>query len=58
MSDICLKNYTFHEKECFPKEIKPWSTYAGIWCILNSLFGTTGNLLTILAIPYAARRKK
>ena len=58
MSELCLHNYTFYEKDCFPSGIKNWSTYAGIWCIINSFAGFTGNLLTILAIPYAAKRKK
>ena len=28
-----------------------------IWCIVISITGTTGNLLTLCAIPYAARNK-
>ena len=58
MSDLCLHNYSSHADECFPNEIRHWSPYAGIWCIFNSFAGFTGNLLTILAIPYAAKQKK
>ncbi len=35
-----------------------FGTIAGIWCILNSIVGFSGNLLTMLAIPYAAKHKK
>ena len=58
MSDLCLHNYSSHAEECFPNEIQYWSLYAGIWCIFNSFAGFTGNLLTILVIPYAAKQKK
>ena len=58
MSDLCLHNYSSHAEECFHNEIQYWSLYAGIWCIFNSFAGFTGNLLTILAIPYAAKQKK
>ena len=34
------------------------SVFAGIWCIVNAVLGICGNLLTILAIPYAAKRQK
>ena len=30
----------------------------GIWSIIVGGFGVAGNLLTLLAIPYAARRKR
>ena len=33
------------------------STLVAIWCITNSVIGFSGNLLTLLAIPYAAENK-
>ncbi len=33
-------------------------TATGVWCLMNAIIGILGNLLTILAIPYAARKKK
>ena len=31
--------------------------FAGVWCFINSFAGTAGNLLTLVAIPYAMKRK-
>ena len=56
-SDFCIK-YPNEINLCFPKEIFDLSTAAGIWCIFNSITGFCGNLLTLLALPYAAKRKK
>ena len=30
----------------------------GIWAVLITVFGTAGNILTLLAIPYAANHKR
>ena len=30
----------------------------GIWCAVLGMIGFVGNLLTIVAIPYAAKKKK
>ena len=43
---------------CFPEDIRSFSTLAAIWCLVNAFVGFSGNLLTILAIPFAAKRKK
>ena len=32
------------------------SIFAGLWCIVNAFVGFSGNLLTLLAIPYAQRK--
>ena len=45
-------------KICFPDDIRSYSVLAGIWCVINAVVGFSGNLLTLLAIPFAARRKK
>ena len=56
LSEICLE-YPQHS-QCFPQEMQNISIPAGIWCIVNAILGFSGNLLTILAIPYAAKRQK
>jgi hypothetical protein len=52
-SDFCLQHP--EEFQCFPQEMREISVFAGIWCIVNAVLGICGNLLTILAIPYAAK---
>ena len=52
---------------CFSEDIK-CSSYAlrectyrqllGLWAVFIIIFGVLGNLLTLLAIPYAARKKR
>ena len=60
LSHHCLIDPDF-SPDCFPDEFE-WSagvTIAeGIWCILNAVIGFFGNLLTLLAIPYAAHKNK
>ena len=63
MSKICLNSSINKQSDCFPsnytdKDGMDFATMAGILCILNAIIGTFGNLLTILALPFAARRKK
>ena len=63
MSKICLNSSINKQSDCFPnnytdKDGIDFATMAGILCILNAIIGTLGNLLTILALPFAARRKK
>ena len=64
MSEICLEAWQKQEihiidNDCYPKYISPTvSTIATIWCTTNSIVGLSGNLLTLLAIPYVTRLKK
>ena len=45
--------------ECFSNNISiALSNFAGVWCIINAILGFTGNLLTLLAIPYACWKKR
>ena len=55
-SEFCLQHP--EESQCFPQQMRDSSVFAGIWCIVNAILGFCGNLLTIFAIPYAARRQK
>ena len=64
MSKICLEAWEneqlyLFEEDCFPKYINAIvSTISTIWCSANAIFGFTGNLLTLIAIPYVAKTKK
>ena len=41
-----------------PSHLLWFRFFLGLWCFLAGLLGIFGNLLTLIAIPYAARRKK
>ena len=60
LSLLCLSNA--HQNisyDCFPKEIPtPLSNFAGVWCIINAALGFSGNLLTLVAIPYACWKRR
>ena len=62
ISDYCLTNPDVDfSKDCFPNELSGFTitTIAeGIWIIVNAVIGFIGNLLTILAISYAAHKNK
>ena len=49
-SDECLY-------QCYPFD-KEESIIVGSFCITNSLVGLMGNLLTLLAIPYARKKNR
>ena len=55
-SDYCL-NVVFLDA-CYPLKHYDFNFVLGIWCVFLGLIGFVGNLLTILAIPYAAKKKK
>ena len=52
-SITCLEGDTF---DCFPYK-KSYSITMCIWFIINSVIGSTGNLLTIVALSYASHKK-
>ena len=62
MSDLCLEawSYGYNTTEnCIPSYMEgATGILAGIWHVFNALIGFIGNLLTLIAIPYAARQKK
>ena len=43
---------------CYPSKRYEFKFALGIWCVILGLIGFVGNLLTIVAIPYAAKKKK
>ena len=63
ISDYCLTNIPDIDfsKDCFPNELSGFTitTIAeGVWIIINAVIGFVGNLLTILAITFAAHKNK
>ena len=58
ISKICVEEPYTEEYPCYPDYLKEIGPYFGIWCLFISFLGMFGNLLTMLAIPYAANRKK
>ena len=62
MGKICLEawiNDNDNEtEECFPESTGVFGTITTVWYIINVSIGIMGNLLTLLAIPYAAKKKR
>ena len=58
ISKICVEEPYTEEYPCYPDYLKESGPYFGTWCLFISFLGMFGNLLTMLAIPYAANRKK
>ena len=56
-SDFCLDSINEFPDQCFLSDHK-LTFWLGLWCIINAVIGFAGNLLTLLAIPYTANRKK
>ena len=58
MSQKCLEAWSngIDMENCFPSSTL--GTIASIWCLVNGVIGFAGNLLTLLAIPYAAKKKQ
>ena len=57
VSDFCLSN-NGNDPICRPEIDTTLLNVAGYWCIVNAIIGFSGNLLTLLAIPYASRHKR
>jgi hypothetical protein len=44
---------------CFPKDVsRTFAISTGVWAIVMAITGILGNLLTLLAIPYAAKHRR
>ncbi len=57
-SDICLDHSFDFPETCYPSEHYDLKFALAIGCVVYGVIGFVGNLLTILAIPYAAKKKK
>ena len=58
ISKICAEQPFTEEFDCFPEYLKDIGSYFGIWCLFIAVLGMFGNLMTIFAIPYAAKKRK
>ena len=58
--NICLNGCDTDIIECSPNETKHCSyrRALGIWACFIMVVGILGNVLTLLAVPYAARKKR
>lgn len=56
ISSICLSDP--RTRGCYPFDNDIWINAGFVWCLLNAVVGSVGNLLTIVAIPTAKYRKK
>ena len=62
LSKLCLEHSLSdaicNRLDCFPEQFTNiTSNLVGAWCVINCIVGFCGNLLTVLAIPYAKGRK-
>ena len=58
LSFICLNETYDFPSQCYPSNFQHFKIIEGVWCAINAIIGLTGNLLTIIAIPYAAKHKQ
>ena len=57
-SDFCLTPNNSFASQCFPSENDGLRFAVGVWSIIFGIVGFVGNLLTIIAIPYAAKNNQ
>ena len=55
---FCMENPQTTEISCFPDFGPNAATYYGAWCSSITVLGTCGNLMTLIAIPLASKRKR
>ena len=60
ISDLCTNDLSrpLNGDLCFPKELADVSIYLGAWSIFIGILGFFGNLMTLIALPFASKRKK
>ena len=57
-SDFCLNKTNSFASQCFPSGYEALRFAVGVWSIIFGIVGFVGNLLTIIAIPYAAKNNQ
>ena len=57
-SGFCLNKTNSFAPQCFPSEYTALRFAVGVWSIIFGIVGFVGNLLTIIAIPYAAKNNQ
>ena len=61
LSETCENSFNVKSFECIQNNDETKSiirTFMGIWSTIIAVCGTSGNLLTLLAIPHAAKHKR
>ena len=58
VNECCLGNDSMPSIWCYPSLDIELTQFAGFLAACNAIIGFTGNMLTLLAIPYATKRKK
>ena len=59
LSHLCV-NGSYDQNLCIYHldEQRPYRIALGIWALIVMMLGVFGNLITLLAIPYAAKRQR
>ena len=59
LSTLCT-NGSYNYTQCIPniEEQAPYRIALGVWGSILMLFGVFGNIFTLLAIPYASKRRR
>ena len=61
LSKLCVNGSNIDGvHDCFDKSMMhcPYRKSLGVWAIIIIVIGVLGNLLTLLAVPYAARHRR
>ena len=60
ISKLCVNGLYNEVLGCIPHldEQRSYRIALGVWSIIVTIFGLFGNLFTLLAIPYAAKRQR
>lgn len=60
LSKICVNGSTYSRDVCIPEldQQRPYRIAIGIWALVVMIFGVSGNIFTLLAIPYAAKKQR
>ena len=60
LSKVCMNRDTFEKDLCVPglDQRRPCRIAVGVWALIVMTFGVFGNIFTLLAIPYAAKKQR
>ena len=60
LSKLCVNGSDDGTLDCLPHNVeeRQMRFALGLWAVLILIIGVLGNTLTLLAIPYAARKKR
>ena len=60
LSKFCVNGSTYSKDLCIPEltQQRPHRIAIGVWAFVVMVFGVFGNIFTLLAIPYAAKKQR